>query len=98
MSTYYTGVTNFQKTVRFWPTLYIVLEGVLLISIATSTKNVSAIPQATVLLKSIANTHGDTVKMLPIVAIPILVLRYKQQPMEILYTSVISFISHINVL
>ena len=39
-------------------------------------KNVSAIPQVTLLLKSIGNTHSNNIKMLQILAIPIIVLRY----------------------
>jgi len=45
-------------------------------SIAILAKNVSAIPRAILALKSIGNIGGDTLKVLPILAIAILLLRY----------------------
>ena len=39
--------------------VFVVLEGALLISIAIYAKNVLAIPQMILVLKSIGNTHGD---------------------------------------
>jgi len=47
-------------------------------SIAILAENVSAIPRAILALKSIGNTGGDTLKVSPIPAIAILLLRYSQ--------------------
>ena len=45
-------------------------------SITILAENVSAIPRTILALKSIGNTGGDTLKVSPILAIAILLLRY----------------------